>query len=166
MSSRRLACIVIALGSACGAATSQPPVANTPTSAQAHPTLAAVLLADAEWQERYPDATVREFDAQTFAIDTGTEQLTVTTGPDAAKTFDAYLEEMASGGRRLEQSTRDMNGEGSWEVVVSRESVQLGATRVVGADGPVLCRFEIAAPTGWVTPLGLCKYVLEIVTAR
>ena len=165
MSSRRLACIAIGMSAACGgAATTQAP-ANTPTPAQAHPKPMAVLLADAGWQERYADAKVREVDAHTFAIDTGTEQLTLTTGPDAAKTFDGYLEGVIAAQLRIEQSTRDMNGEGSWEIVASREGLQLGATRVVGADGPMLCRFEIDAATGWTTPLGLCKYVLGIIAA-
>jgi hypothetical protein len=162
---RCCAWVAIGLSVACGAATTKPPVANTPTAAQAHPKPMAVLLADAGWQERYADAKVREVDAQTFAIDTGTEQLTLTTGPDAAKPFDAYLEGVIAARLRIEQSTREMNGEGSWEIVGSRDGVSLGATRIVGAEGPMLCRFEIDAAAGWITPLGLCKYVLGIVAA-
>lgn len=164
MSLRSFTLVVIGMGAACASKPGPAPIANAPTP-QAHtrPKQLDVLLADPGWQERYADARLVEVDAQTFAIDTGTEQLTLTTGPVAAKTFDGYREEAIAAGMHVEQSMPDTIGRDSWEVVASRDGSSIGAARAVGADGAILCRFEIEGTDGWSTPLGLCKYVLGII---
>lgn len=164
MSLRRFAVVVIGMGAACASTSGPAPIGNAPApAAQARPKQMDVLLSDPGWQERYADARVVEVDAETFAIDTGTEQLTLTTGPDAAKTFDVYREEAIAAGRHVEQSMSETIGKDSWEVVASRDGSAIGAARAVGTDGAILCRFEIEGTDGWSTPLGLCKYVLGII---
>lgn len=158
--------LLVITSSACGRAAPPPPIANAPTSPSSKPKQLDIVLADPGWQERYADAKVRAVDGQTFAIDTGTEQLTITTGAEAAQTFDQHRAQVLGAGMHVEQSTSDMNGAGSWQVVASRDGSSVGASRVVGADGAVLCRFQMRGTEGWTTPLGLCDYVLGIVAPR